>query len=55
MDDERNNDVDMKPLKMLCVEFIVTPALYKRGNMNGERFDKEEAMCRAAVVIAGLD
>jgi len=55
MDDERNNDVDMEPLKMLCVEFIVTPALYKRGNMNGERFDKEEAMCRAAVVIAGLD
>ena len=55
MDDERNNEVDMETLKMLCVEFIITPALYKRGNMNGERFDEEEAMCRAAVVIAGLN
>lgn len=56
MEDERNNDeVSMEELKTRCVEFIVTPALYKRGTMNGERFDQEEARCRAAVVIAGLN
>ena len=56
MEDERNNDdVSIEDLKSRCVEFIVTPALYKRGTMNGERFDREEAICRAAVVIAGLN
>jgi hypothetical protein len=56
MEDERNNEeVSMEELKTRCVEFIVTPALYKRGTMNGERFDKEEARCRSAVVIAGLN
>lgn len=56
MEDERNNDdVSIKDLKTRCVEFIVAPALYKRGTMNGECFDREEAVCRAAVVIAGLN
>lgn len=56
MEDERNNDdVDMEELKKRCVEFIVTPALYKRGTMNGEFFDREDAACRAAVVIDGLN
>ncbi|OAL49032.1 hypothetical protein IQ07DRAFT_681058 [Pyrenochaeta sp. DS3sAY3a] len=56
MEDERNNDeFGMEELKTRCVEFIVTPALYKRGTMNGERFDKEDARCRAAVVIVGLN
>ncbi len=32
MEDERNNEeVSMEELRTLCVEFIVTPALYKRG------------------------
>ncbi|RMZ67892.1 hypothetical protein GMOD_00003953 [Pyrenophora seminiperda CCB06] len=53
---ERNNEeVGMEELKRLCVEFIVTPALYKCGTLNGDRFDKEEAICRAAVVIEGLN
>jgi hypothetical protein len=56
MEDERNNDdVSMEDLKTRYVEFIVAPALYKRGTMNGERFDREEAVCRSAVVIAGLN
>lgn len=56
MEDERNNDhVSIEDLKTCCVEFIVAPALYKRGTMNGDRFDKEEAVCRSAVVIAGLN
>lgn len=56
MEDERNNEhVGMEEMKTLCVEVIVTPALYKRGTMNGERFDQEEVRCRAAVVIASLN
>ena len=33
------------------VEMIVTPTLYKRGNMDGERFDQENVVAPAAVLI----
>ncbi|KAG9203834.1 hypothetical protein G6514_001995 [Epicoccum nigrum] len=56
MDDERNNDdVSIEDLKACCVEFIVAPALYKRGTMNGDRFDTEAAIYRAAVVMNGFN
>jgi len=56
MEDERGNEeVSVEELKTRRIEFIVTPALYKRGTMSGERFDLEEARCRAAVVIEGLN
>ena len=56
MEDERNNDdINIEDLNIRYVEFIVAPALYKQGTMNSERFDREEAVCRSAVVIAGLN
>lgn len=50
---EKGDDDDMNPeqLKQQYVDIVVTPALYKRGNPNGERFEIEEASCKAAVVM----
>lgn len=55
MKDERDDETDTAELRKCQVEIMVTPALFKRGNMNGELFDKEEAMRAAIVVLAGLD
>lgn len=43
---------DVEELKSRFVEHIVTPALYKRGTMNGEKFDCEEAIFEAEVGLA---
>lgn len=55
MEDERNNEETVEELMKRPVEFVVTPALYKRGNSNGERYEKEDARCRAKVVLQGLN
>ncbi|KAF1995327.1 hypothetical protein P154DRAFT_580897 [Amniculicola lignicola CBS 123094] len=53
MKDDKGDDEDMNPeqLKLQYVDIVVTPALYKRGNTNGERFESEEAASPAIVVI----
>lgn len=33
------------------VDLVVTPALFKRGNADGERFDREEAVVKAMVIL----
>lgn len=55
MKDERDDETNTAELRKCQVEVMITPALLKRGNMNGEFFDKEEAMRAAIVVLAGLD
>jgi hypothetical protein len=44
-------EIDPKKLKGLPVEMVVTPALYKRGNMDGEFFDREYMTSPAWVVV----
>ncbi|KAF2264556.1 hypothetical protein CC78DRAFT_544065 [Lojkania enalia] len=53
MRDDRGNDEDMDPdiLKQKYIEIVITPALYKRGTMNGEKFESEEAAVSAIVAI----
>ncbi|KAH8690416.1 hypothetical protein GQ44DRAFT_765478 [Phaeosphaeriaceae sp. PMI808] len=53
MKDDRGDDEDMNPdlLKQQCVEIVITPALYKRGTMNGLKFESEEAAVPAVVTI----
>ncbi|KAF2034236.1 hypothetical protein EK21DRAFT_108275 [Setomelanomma holmii] len=55
MRDDRVDDEDMnqKAMKQCYVDIVVTPALYKRGTMNGERFESEEAAVPAVVVMGG--
>lgn len=54
MKNERDEDeVNVEELKKCSVELIATPALHKRGTLNGEFFDKEQAVCKAVVVLAG--
>lgn len=54
MENERDEDeVDLERLRRCSVELIATPALYKRGTMNGELFEKEEAVRKAVVVLSG--
>jgi hypothetical protein len=33
------------------MDIVVTPALFKRGTMNGELFESEEAATRAVVIV----
>ncbi|KAH7081491.1 hypothetical protein BKA63DRAFT_210163 [Paraphoma chrysanthemicola] len=53
MKDDRGDDEDMslEAMKKCYVDIIVMPALYKRGTMNGERFESEEAAVPAIVVM----
>ena len=53
MKDERGDDEDIHPeqLKLRYVDIVVTTALYKRGNTNGEKFESEEAAAPAMVVM----
>lgn len=37
--------------KQSWVDLMVAPALFKRGNADGERFDREEAVVKAMVII----
>lgn len=54
MENERNNnEVYMEGPSKHRVKFLVTPALYMHGTMNGEFLDNEEARCRAGVVLDG--
>jgi hypothetical protein len=53
MRDERA-DVEDDPeqeQKQQLVDIVVTPALFKRGNANGERFDCEVVAEKAVVVL----
>lgn len=53
MKDDKGDDEDVHPekLKLRYVDIVVTPALYKRGNPNGERFENEEIAVKAVVVM----
>jgi hypothetical protein len=53
MKDDRLDDEEMslEALKKCYVELVVTPALYKRGTMNGELFENEEAATPAIVIM----
>jgi hypothetical protein len=53
MKDEYGEDeeVDREVLKRQLVELVITPTLYKRGNLNGERFDVEYAAVPAWVIM----
>jgi hypothetical protein len=54
MQDHRDDDEGgAEELKNRYVQLIAMPALYKRGTMNGELFESEEAMRLAQVVLAG--
>ncbi len=44
---------DEKTSRQQLVEITVTPALFKRGNANGEHFDKEITAVPASVTIYG--
>jgi hypothetical protein len=50
-DDDRFN---MDELRKCFVGLIITLALFKRGKMNGELFDKEAALALALVVPTGF-
>ncbi|KAF1830152.1 hypothetical protein BDW02DRAFT_583095 [Decorospora gaudefroyi] len=54
MKDDRGDDEDMHPeqLRQRYVDIVVMPALYKRGNTNGEKFESEEAAVPAVVGMA---
>ena len=45
------DEVDLEELRKWYVELIATPVLYKRGTMNGEWFEIEEAVQKAVVII----
>lgn len=49
---EDEDEDNGRKLEQRFVEHIVTPALYKRGTMNGEKFDREEAIREAEVGLA---
>lgn len=53
MKDDKGDDEDTHPqqLKQRYVDIVVTPALYKRGNTNGEKFENEEVAALAVVVM----
>ncbi|KAF2624865.1 hypothetical protein BU25DRAFT_460707 [Macroventuria anomochaeta] len=52
MFDPRDEDEDdMEELRKCYVELIATPILYKRGTMNGEWFESEEAVRLAEIVM----
>jgi hypothetical protein len=52
MQDQRDDDEGGgEELKNRYVQLIAMPALYKRGNMNGELFESEEAVRLAQVVL----
>ena len=54
MQDHRYDDEDgVEEFKSSYVQLITMPALYKRGTMNGELFEREEAVRLAEVVLAG--
>ncbi|MCJ1462385.1 hypothetical protein MMC07_000985 [Pseudocyphellaria aurata] len=47
MDDDSDDDSTSRYQKL--VEIVVSPGLFKRGNTDGERFDIESCLTRAAV------
>ncbi|KAJ4993515.1 hypothetical protein SVAN01_01063 [Stagonosporopsis vannaccii] len=53
-DDKDEDEDDLEELKSFQVELVVTPTLFKRGTMNGEWFEREEAVhdCLAKVAIS---
>lgn len=55
MRDESNTDdaLDVETLRQQLVEIVVTPALLKRGNADGEHLDKVHTAVPASVAIYG--
>jgi hypothetical protein len=53
MKDHDADDEEMRVdnIKQRYVDIVVSPALYKRGNANGDRFDREEATVPAVVIL----
>ena len=53
MKDELGDDEGQDPewLKKQYVEIVVSPTLFKRGNLDGERFDKEYPAAKALVIL----
>jgi hypothetical protein len=53
MKDDRMDDDELSfgQSKQRYVDIVVTPALFKRGTMNGELFESEEAATRAVVIV----
>ena len=47
-----DEEFDKEFLKRQTVELVITPALYKKGNLNGERFDVEYAAAPAWVIMS---
>ncbi|KAF2870467.1 hypothetical protein BDV95DRAFT_61165 [Massariosphaeria phaeospora] len=54
MKDEFGDDEDVRPEELgnCYVDLVVSPVLWKRGTMDGERFESEEAAVPAKVVLA---
>lgn len=48
---DEDEDRDPEKLGRQFVEIVVTPALWKRGNMAGEQFETEHTFVKAVVVI----
>jgi hypothetical protein len=46
-----DEEMDKETLRRQTVELVITPALYKRGNLDGERFDIEYAAAPALVIM----
>ncbi|KAF2501748.1 hypothetical protein BU16DRAFT_613586 [Lophium mytilinum] len=46
-----NTEKDLQPLHQQFVEIVVSPALFKRGNADGERYDVEYAAVPALVLL----